>query len=321
MKSGLSTVPRKITVYMGHTSSSTTTTTSGAWCATSAALTQVYYNADFGFPEITGYGWLDFEFDTPFEYNGTDNLVVAIHKNSKSTYLETYQPTFGYTTTTGNKSAYYRSSSQFSLNSNKIPAQTATCNNQRMNVKFNCCSACPSSPAQNTFTNTGTANCPNYTISWAPITGASYYEVRENNSLLANVVAPSYTSSASGTHNFVIRPIVPMCTMSDVQYQFSYPCCTHVSVTNFRVTDVGDRFVEIGWTATGASSCNLYYGVNNPSSDLSGVWVVAPDSNPYKVLRLTNGQLYNFAIKPIGSGNYCVDNPLSNVIQGTPNCP
>ena len=316
MKSGFSTVPRKITVYMGHTSSSTTTTTSGAWCATSAALTQVYYNADFGFPEVTDYGWLDFEFDTPFEYNGTDNLVVAIHKDSKSTYLETYQPTFGYTTTTGNRTAYYRSSSQFSLNANKIPAQTATCNNQRMNVKFNCCSTCPSSPAQNTFTNTGSANCPNYTISWSPITGASYYEVRENNSLLANVVEPSYTSSASGTHNFVIRSIVPMCTMSDVQYQFSYPCCTAIPVTGLSVAN-RDRECVVTWTAEGATSCEIYYGVTNPPTD---GWNVNATS-PFTALRLTNGRTYYFMVKPIGDGTtYCTDNDPSDPVAGHPNC-
>ena len=93
--------------------------------------------------------------------------------------------------------------------------------------------------------------------------------------------------------------------------------CTPVSVTNFSVTDSGDRFVRVAWDNVSGVSYELHYG-----SDPSSMWLVSNPDNPFRAERLTNGRTYYFAIKPTGSGDYCVDNPLSDPpVSATPNCP
>ena len=64
-------------IYMGHTSQSTFSSSS-SWVPLSS-LTQVYSGT-----LNCSQGWNTFTFNTPFNYNGRDNLVVAIDDNSGS---------------------------------------------------------------------------------------------------------------------------------------------------------------------------------------------------------------------------------------------
>ncbi len=94
--------------------------------------------------------------------------------------------------------------------------------------------------------------------------------------------------------------------------------CTPVSVTNFTVSS-GNRECNVSWAATGANSCILYYG-SDP--DINNMWTVNNASSPFTALRLTNGRTYYFVVKPAGDGStYCTDNPPSDAVSGTPNCP
>ena len=94
--------------------------------------------------------------------------------------------------------------------------------------------------------------------------------------------------------------------------------CTPVSVSNFRVTEQGDRYVKIGWDAVANVTYTLYCGVDDP---LDG-WEVSSPANPFTAERLTNGRTYYFVVKPAGDGStYCTDNPPSDAVSGTPNCP
>lgn len=93
--------------------------------------------------------------------------------------------------------------------------------------------------------------------------------------------------------------------------------CTPVTVSNFRVTEQGNRYVKIGWAAVANVTYTLYYGADDP---LDG-WEVSSPANPFTAERLTNGRTYHFAIKPAGTGDYCTDNPLSDAVSATPNCP
>ena len=94
--------------------------------------------------------------------------------------------------------------------------------------------------------------------------------------------------------------------------------CTPVTVSNFRVTEQGDRYVKIGWDAVANVTYTLYYGVDDP---LDG-WEVSSPANPFTAERLTNGRTYYFVVKPAGDGStYCTDNPPTDAVSGTPNCP
>ena len=68
---------RNITIYLGHTSISEYNTLNDY--VGLSALTQVY-SGEYEFSE----GWNEIEFATPFQYNGTDNLVVVIDDNTGS---------------------------------------------------------------------------------------------------------------------------------------------------------------------------------------------------------------------------------------------
>ena len=94
--------------------------------------------------------------------------------------------------------------------------------------------------------------------------------------------------------------------------------CTPVSVTSLTVSS-GNRECNVSWTATGATSCILYYG-SDP--DINNMFLVNNASSPFTALRLTNGRTYYFVVKPAGDGStYCSDNPPSDAVSGTPNCP
>lgn len=65
-----------LTIYLGHTTKTEFTSTSD-W-ETMANLSQVYTG---GIDVSAGEGWVTIAFDTPFAYNGSDNLVVAVDEN------------------------------------------------------------------------------------------------------------------------------------------------------------------------------------------------------------------------------------------------
>ncbi len=64
------------TIYMGHTTKTSFTSTTD-WIPVSS-MTQVWSNT---FPSPTGAGWITFDI-TDWNYNGTDNIVVAVDENS-----------------------------------------------------------------------------------------------------------------------------------------------------------------------------------------------------------------------------------------------
>lgn len=94
--------------------------------------------------------------------------------------------------------------------------------------------------------------------------------------------------------------------------------CTPISVTNFSVSN-GNRECGVSWTATGATSCKLYYGSD---LDINNMWLVNNATSPFTARRLTNGRTYYFVVKPTGDGTtYCADNEPSDAVEGNPNCP
>lgn len=65
-------------IYMAHTTASTFATTT-SWLPISG-FTQVYNHSNIPQLQAGGY-WMEFVLDTPFFYNGTDNLVIAVEEN------------------------------------------------------------------------------------------------------------------------------------------------------------------------------------------------------------------------------------------------
>lgn len=92
------------TIYMGHTTKTVNASTTD-WVPL-ASLTQVYS----GTITWAAGSWIEITLTTPFVYNGTDNLVIAVDEN-KANYDGT-NDRFYCTTVTGNRSMMFYSDSQ-----------------------------------------------------------------------------------------------------------------------------------------------------------------------------------------------------------------
>ncbi|MBD3725142.1 MAG: fibronectin type III domain-containing protein, partial [Flavobacteriaceae bacterium] len=90
-----------LTIYLGHSTRTAFASTSDWEPITN--LTQVYT----GGITVTGPGWVTIIFDTPFAYNGTDNLIIAVDENMASYDASTDD--FYNSAVTGNRSIFYRS--------------------------------------------------------------------------------------------------------------------------------------------------------------------------------------------------------------------
>ena len=153
-----------------------------------------------------------------------------------------------------------------------------------------------------------------YSVSWTSSAGNGNSSATSpfNHTSLTNDASYCYRVVAVGTGDYcdVNEPSAQVC---------GTPHCTHLDAPTLNIQSSGDRTVTVGWgTVSGALSYRLDYGSNS-----SNMWEVTPDSNPYTVLRLTNGQTYNFKVKAVGNDEHCgEDNPFSTPIkQATPNCP
>jgi len=105
-----------IKIYMGHTSLTSIASTS-SWIP-QANLTQVY---DGNITTTTTSGWITITLDTPFYYNNTQNLVIAVDENTSGYHSSSDE--FYCTSVTGNRSIRYYSDStnpqsRFSTNRN-----------------------------------------------------------------------------------------------------------------------------------------------------------------------------------------------------------
>jgi hypothetical protein len=124
-----STVKNNVTIYLGHTTQSSFSGTSDYIPA--AGLQQVY-TGNLNCQQ----GWNTFTFTTPFQYNGTDNLVLVVDDNSDDYDGSSY--TF-YVHSTGNdyRSLYYYSDSNNPDPSNPTAVSTnSSRSTNRSNVIF-----------------------------------------------------------------------------------------------------------------------------------------------------------------------------------------
>ena len=136
------------TVYMGHTSKGSFASTSD-WIPISS-LTQVYQ----GNVSINN-GKVDIVFTTPFAYNNTDNLAIAIDENSPGSESELYF----YTYSGGSNTAIYYRNNTTNPNPASPPAGTRTATKSAIQL--------------NGLTVSGVPNCPTVSAPAAAATGVS----------------------------------------------------------------------------------------------------------------------------------------------------
>lgn len=159
-----STAKNDVNIYLGHTSKSSFA--SGSDYEVFDSLQLVYSGA-----LNCTQGWNRFDFDTPFEYNGINNLIVAVDDNSghynNSSYVFNTHSTSGYMTI-----------SHFSDSDNQDPANPSfagTNYNSRNNVKIHYCAEGTCAAPSLTVTNT---DANSVEIEWTPGYQESTWELR-----------------------------------------------------------------------------------------------------------------------------------------------
>lgn len=187
-----------IVIYMAHTDK-TSFTDGEDWFA-GEELTQVYN----GGITVNGAGWVTLTFDTPFEYNGTDNLVIAAEDNMEE--YNGYSP-FHSTNVSNARSIYY-----FNDNTNPEPGNPPYGNTLTYipNVILNGISqSCP--PVTNLTV--GTLGTTTATVGWTESGDATEWTVEYG--------APGFTQgegeqvTASGTSETVLENLT-----SGTEYEF-----------------------------------------------------------------------------------------------------
>ncbi|MEI7488493.1 MAG: T9SS type A sorting domain-containing protein [Chryseobacterium sp.] len=161
-------------VFVGHTTlTAFAGTTAASWIATSA-MTQVFTGTitnNAGVVEVT--------FTTPFAYNNTDNLVIAVHEN-KPDFNSTSDYFYTSASGTTNSSLYYRNDTTDFNPAVPVAAggRAATLSNVTLlGLMPSSAPICPvvSAPAAPAAAATGVSVLP--TITWAASASASSYKI------------------------------------------------------------------------------------------------------------------------------------------------
>ena len=117
-----------VNIYMGHKSSSTFSSASD--CVPYSGLTLVYSNSSTSIGRATG--WETYQLSTPFEYNGTDNLVIVVTKSAGS-----YTNSLNYRYTTASDKCLYRQNDNTTSYATASSTSGFSLSSNRPDVKFN----------------------------------------------------------------------------------------------------------------------------------------------------------------------------------------
>ena len=98
------TAKNKVKIYLAHTNKTTFSSTTD-WMSPSNMT--LVYSGNLNCKK----GWNNFSLSTPFDYNGTDNLMVVVLDSSNNYNNSSY--TFYYTNTTGNRGLTWRSDGDY----------------------------------------------------------------------------------------------------------------------------------------------------------------------------------------------------------------
>ena len=156
-----STAKTNVNIYMGHTSQSSFTSTSNYIPSSNL---QLVYSGNLNCTQ----GWNTFNFTTPFHYNGSDNIVIAVDDNSGDYDGNSY--TFYVHSTNGAyRSLYYYSDSYNPDPSNPSSSSASSSydSGNRSNIKFlSVCDSLTTCIAPNAYIAEKTSET--ITVDWAP---------------------------------------------------------------------------------------------------------------------------------------------------------
>ena len=280
-----------INIYLMHTSSSTVSTSNPA---TSGTLVYTGTNITIG---SDSNGWQTFSLDTPFEYNGTDNLMVVVCRTKASSGSPTYHSSQGwrYTTYSGNYRFMQRSADTNGYDNISNTSYSYTSSYYRPNIQIGYelttpyVTLDPSSVTVMTgFTQTLTATTGN-------VTGTPTITYTSSNTNVATVSGSGTTATVTGvsagtatitaTMTYESNTYTAQCaiTVEDPSYcepSFSSPSDDYIS--NFATTGGTTNINNSSSYVTGGYSD--YYNDYSASIDAGGTLscTVTPSSTQWK---------------------------------------
>jgi len=133
--SAANTIARNVKIYMGHTDKTSFSNNTDFIAYNDLTLVYDYSAPGNGQWNITA-GWNEFELDTPFDYDGNSNLVIAMHCGLASNYSSS---SFYYTATSSNQVVYAYSDSYDPVPSTFDPSSysgSKSTNTQLPNLKL-----------------------------------------------------------------------------------------------------------------------------------------------------------------------------------------
>lgn len=187
-----------VTVYLGHTAKNAFASDSD-WEAFSNLV--FVYSGEL---TLTESGWITLEFSTPFAYNGTDNLIVAVKENHSGydSYLDGFYSTLG----TANNSLTY-SSTLAENNPNPADPPAGYTQNYFPNIIFEGITQICPIPFNLQTTAIGTSTA---TIAWdAPVntpSGGSEYFIATDNIAPDAGTEPSGSIASGNTLDLALSP-------------------------------------------------------------------------------------------------------------------
>ena len=258
---------RTITIYMGHTTKSSFSSDSDFVSIND--LTEVYS----GTWNITA-GWNEFELTTPFDYDGSSNLVIALY--SKGTYKST---AFYYTATSSNQVVYaYNDSndpnpSTYEGNWSSFSYRSTT--TYLPNLKLLAVVSATPKPRNLIVSNITTEGA---TVTWtAPADNVTGYQYQYKyattptwpdtwNSLAANVSHKDLVALAANTlYDFRVRANYADGDSDPAEIQFTTEA-TCLPPTGLHVASLTATSVTIAWDAEEDALYQVYFPGGQPTN-------------------------------------------------------
>ena len=312
-------------VYLGHTSQASFSNSTNWIPATS--LTNVFA----GTVSFTSNNWMTVVLDSPFIYNGTDNLVIAVDENSPN--FASTSSSWRYTTTANSTSIYYRNDS-INPDPASPPAATGT-SSSRTNVILGgltlptCLT--PTDQATNLSFNsvTSTTITASFTAATAvpsgylvvrstsatppmPVDGTTYAigstALGANTNVIANGSSTSFTSSSlisNTTYYYHVISYNSTSCSGGPKYNFSSPLVGSVTTCLSGTPSVPSlsnettNSIQVSLTPfTGATTYRLDVSTNNSfSSYVTGYQDLVVNGTSYVITGLSPNTLYYVRIR------------------------
>jgi hypothetical protein len=292
-----STDKTNVTIYLGHTTQSTFSGTSNY--ISSTGLQQVYTG-----PLNCTQGWNTFVFTTPFQYNGTDNLVLVLDDNSGDYNGNSY--VFRAHNAGATRTVYYYSDGTNPDPTNPTsgsPNSSTTTN--RSNVKFFIpCDNTVTCLAPNVFVSEFTDN--SITIDWAPGYTESSWEIEystDNTNWTSEgtvTTSPHIISGLDANTLYYIR-ISSICGIDNSDWRMisQRTACNDLATLPF----IDNLDAHTGTTSTSASTNNLpecWSHINEGTSTSYSGYPIIYNSSSYAASGSNSIRFYTY----ITAGTY-----------------